>query len=112
MQVVDKGEKGDRDQLEVLFGKGDANDGDGQEYASDQVGNGDLPAEEDDPDDGENQLQTSTTGICFNNLFSEGGQRGPTQADGLQTKWYTYDREHQQETAEDITQPSEEATKY
>jgi hypothetical protein len=111
-QIVDEGEKGNRNQLEVLFGKGDADDGDGEEQSTDQVGNGDLPAEKNNPDDGKNQLQTSTTGISFNYLFAEWSHRGLAQANGLKTKWYAYDSEHQQETAENVTQSGEEATKY
>jgi hypothetical protein len=43
-QIPPKGEKGQGDQLDVLPGKRDADDGDGQHQGRGQVGHGDLPS--------------------------------------------------------------------
>ena len=40
-----EGRKGYRDQLDVLLGERDADDGDGQDSGAHQMGQGDLPAE-------------------------------------------------------------------
>ena len=83
VQIVNEREQGNGDELEMLLGKGDANDGDGQNNPANQMGYGDLPTKQNDPNDGEDQLQTATARICLNHLFAKGGKGGHAQADGL-----------------------------
>jgi len=58
-QCLPEGEDGQLGQLEVLQPEGDADDGDAEEAAYDEVGNGQFDAAEDNPDDVEHKVDAS-----------------------------------------------------
>ena len=72
---------------------------------------GDLPTDKDHPDGVENGLQDTGGTHRFNfDLFTERGQGGNAQFDGLHTKGDTDDGETDQQPAHNIAHPSDETT--
>lgn len=57
----------------MLLGKGDTDDGDGEDQRTGQMGQRDFPAEEEEPDDIEEQCQTAAFPLYLDNFFAKGG---------------------------------------
>lgn len=112
IEIVYKGEKGDWYQLEMLFGKWYANDCDRQENGACQVRKCDFPAEQHDPDDGEDKLQTASIRPFFDHFLAEWGHVSQAQLDRSQAKWYSDDCQAKKQPAQYIAKPGQKAPKY
>ena len=108
-QVAPEGQQGQGNQFEMLFGKGDADDGDGENQSRYQMDDHDLPSEKDGPDDVEQQVDAAPGVAGFNDRFAKGREGGNAEFDRLHTEGDADDGEAEQQPAQDVTQTSEKA---
>jgi hypothetical protein len=84
-QVFAKRKKSDAYKLKMLFGKGDADDGDAEDDPQYYMGEGDLPAKKNKPNHIKNHLEGTAT-FTIHHLLAKGSQGDKTVFDGLQAE--------------------------
>lgn len=87
MQIPAEGEKGERDQFDVLLGERDANYGYGKDERRDQMGQGDLPAEQYQPDQVKDNAKRTVCVLPFDYVLAKRGEGCNTDFQGLKAKW-------------------------
>lgn len=92
----------------MLFGKRDADDGDRQNERGDQMGNGDLPAKKDDPQQIENQPQRAVGVSSLHDFFAKRSKGGKAQFDRLYPKGYADNGQAERQTPDNVAQTGDE----
>ena len=112
LQYPAKGEESQGDEFNVLFGEGDAYDGDGEDDGRQEMGQGDPPAKKQQPDDVEEDAQGAVGVFAFDDFLAEGSERSNTDLDRLDAERNADNGHAEQEPAENIAhgghQPAED----
>lgn len=107
-QFPAKGQKGDGDELPVLFGEGDADDGDEQQGGADKMNQGDLPAEEYEPDQVQNQIERAIGLWGGDHFLAKWRQVGSANPDGLDAEGNADDGDAPDQAADEVAQAGKE----
>jgi hypothetical protein len=89
----------------VLLGKWDSYDRDSQDERAREMGQGDFPAEKNEPENVKHEDYTPLSPGSLNDLFAKGSKGSHTELHGLETKGNPNDGQAKQNTANDVTQP-------
>lgn len=109
-QFIAEWEQRHRNHLEVLHGKGNADDGDGEDEAGKDVRQRDFPAKQQQPQDVKAHRQTALPAVFGADGFAERQQRRPGNLQGRQPERNADDRQAQQNPADGIAQRSQQPT--
>jgi hypothetical protein len=107
-----EGHEGNRDEFEVLGGKGEPDDGDGEEEPEKEVDEGGVKPSAKEPDDVEQGRQTTGGGGSAHDLLTKGPEYQVGQFETLKAKGNADDRTAEQKTADNISQGGKEASAY
>ena len=75
-EISSKGEKSQRNQFEVLFGKRQTDDGNCHNNPMQKMGYGDFPAKKNCPENIENHVERPACILHFDNFAPKGSHRG------------------------------------
>lgn len=110
-QTATKGEQGQIHQLEVLLGKGNADDGDGEEHAPEQVIERDRPAKNHNPHQIQNQDQRGISIRPFLNRATKRRERSDANLNRRQAKGNANDGQTSANATENVAHPTQKAAK-
>ncbi len=102
--IISEGRKSQAGQLKMLPGKGQSDDGNGQEHPESQMGQADPYSSDDDPEDVHKQVEATRRGFAVTDLLPEGPQCKHPQFNGLQPERNANDRDNQHNTCCEIFQ--------
>lgn len=102
-------DEGNLHELEVLSGEGDADDGDGEDDAEDEVQDGDVGAAEADPEDVHEDGQAAGLIGLEADVPAERKKRKARYLHGLQPKRNSYDGDHKYKAADEVEHGEDDA---
>ena len=104
-----EGKEGEAGYLEVLQTEGDADDGDAEQGADNDVGKGNFYPAAEDPDDVQHEVNAAGLAVAEDGGFAEGAEREDADFHQLQAEGNADDGNAKQQSGNDISQPDEEA---
>lgn len=109
-EITPKREEGQRDEFEMLFAERDPDDGDGEDDPVDEVGDGDFPTEEHQPEQVENCIHWAVGAGFEIDFFAEGSHGGDANFKSLYAKGDANDGQAQDGATQKIPDPSQKTT--
>ena len=107
-QVSAEGEEGEWDQFDMLLGERDAHDGEGEYQCRQQMGQCDLPTEENQPDQVKENAKRTVRVKSFYYLLAEWGEGRDADLERLQAEWNADDREAEKQSADEVAESGDQ----